>query len=301
MYKRIVVPLDGSKLAEAPLDYAVWLAHKSAAELQLMHVYNNRVPAVSRYLGNRIERTMRRSVLAYRAPVNVKPVIAAGDAATQITKHVEDNDVDLIIMSTHGRSGIKRWMMGSVADKVVRYSNRPVRLIKSFESKVPDSEEYDKKVLVLLDGSELSEQILPYAAYHAGLSGGELILLNVCEPPDVAPAVTYHLIPPHDYPPTRPLQWGKYVEEETERRKKECQVYLNDLTEKFRQRNLKVRFAAPFGNAVDEILRFLEDNPVSLVAMTTRGRSGISRWVFGSVAEKVLLASPSPVLLIRPA
>jgi len=84
-----------------------------------MHVYNNRVPAVSRYLANKVDWAMRRSDLAYRAMVNVKPVIAAGDVATQILKHIEDKNIDLIIMSTHGRSGTRRWMMGSVADKAV--------------------------------------------------------------------------------------------------------------------------------------------------------------------------------------
>lgn len=300
MHKKILVPLDGSKLAESPLDYAVWLAEKSGAELRLIHVYQGRVPGQSQYLARKVEWIRSRDNRRGAPRVNVEPVVARGDPASEILQYVEDNEIDLIAMSTHGRTGVRRWLMGSVADRVVRHSNRPVRLVKSFADNRSRKPNHDTSVVALLDGSEVAEQVLPYAAYHAGLGEGELILLSVCEPPQIVPAVTYHLIPPEDYPPTRPLQWDQYVEQETEQRKQKCSIYLERLAEVYKGKAARVSTVTPSGSAAEEILRYLQNNTVSLVAMTTRGRSGLSRWVFGSVAEKVLQASPSPVLIIRP-
>ncbi len=302
MYKRILVPLDGSKLAEAPLGYAVWLAQKSGAELRLLHVYQGRVPAISRYLARQIEWVEHQSDSQKKnTKLIVKPEIASGDPASEIIKYAEYNKIDLIIMSTHGHTGIKRWIIGSVADKVVHNSNRPVRLVKSF-SDFPEGDgvQPERTILVLVDGSELAEQILPYAAYHAGLSSGELILLSICEPPDIMPPNVYHFIP-DSYPPSRPLQWRKYVEQETQRRKQQCSLYLDKVAEGLKNKGLKVRYETPLGEPANEIVKYLESNRVDLVAMTTRGRSGISRWTFGSIAEKVLTASPKPVLVIKPA
>lgn len=300
MYAKILVPLDGSKLAEAPLRYAAWLAKKSGAELVLMYVYRGRAPLVSSYLGRKIEWIMHQNRFQDGTPVNVVPVAVAGDPANEILRYSEDNNVSLITMSTHGRTGIKRWLMGSVADRVVRYSNRPVRLVKSFGNILPENTDFDSKVLALLDGSEMAERVLPYAAYHARLSGGELTLMSVCEPPEIVPAVTYHLIPPHGYPAARPPQWEKYVERETQQRQRECRLYLDKQVELNADKEFSVKIEAPLGNPAEEIIRYLETKTVNLVAMTTRGRSGLSRLVFGSVAEKVLLASPCPVLIIKP-
>jgi nucleotide-binding universal stress UspA family protein len=299
MYKKILVPLDGSKLAEAPLDYAVWLCQKSAAELRLLHVDQDTVPSGIEYLAKTIE-----WVESHNTPGNAriiaKPENASGDPASEIIKYAEDNQIDLITMSTHGHTGLRRWLMGSVAEKVVRNSNRPVRLVKSF-SNLPrkEGELAERTILVLIDGSELAEKILPYAAYHAGLSSGELILLSVCEPPDVMNPVIYHLTP-DSYPLKRPVQWYKYVEQETKTRQQQCDLYLNRVADGLKEKGLKVRYQALLGEPAEEIVKYLENNRVDLVAMTTRGRSGLSRWTFGSIAEKVLAASPQPILIIKP-
>lgn len=312
MYKRILVPLDRSELAEAPLGYAVWLAQKSGAELVLMHVCGPEdcacepekcrvIPEARHYLEEKVATVARQSQHTEGSIERVKPHIVAGDPATQILRYVEEREVGLVIMATHGRSGVRRWLIGSVADKVVRNSNRPVRLMKSFTN-TPERNggQPDQTVLVLLDGSELAETILPYAAYHAGLGNGELILLSVCEPPDIMHPISYHLIP-DSYPPSRPIQWYKYAEQETKRQQEQCHLYLNKMADGMKEKGLRVRYESPFGDPANEITNYLGSNRVSLVAMTTRGRSGVSRWALGSVADKVLIASPSPVLIIKPA
>lgn len=298
MYKKILLPLDGSKLAEASVGYAVWLAAKSGAELQLMHVYRGGSTSKSPYLERVIASILRRELVA-GAQVPIKAVVSRGDPASEILRYTEDNGIDLIAMSTHGHTGLKRWVIGSVADKVIRNSNRPVRLLKSHTGSASGETGYGNRVLALIDGSDYSEQVIPHAAYHARLGGGELILMSVCEPPELVPSASYHIIP-HDYPPTRPVQWEKYVEQETAQRKQACGLYLSKLAERNRENGIRTQVNSPFGKPEDEIIKYLEENPVSFIAMTTRGRSGVSRWIFGSVAEKVLLASSQPVLLINP-
>lgn len=299
MYKKILVPLDGSALAEAPLDYVARLALKTPLEITLLNIYRGKRSSMSHYLKQHGQMLYLRSHehKGAQLPPVVREVSVQGDAATEILKYADEKSIDMIAMSTHGHSGIKHWLMGSVADRVVRYSHRPVWLLKSFVS--IKKTEYDRSVLVLLDGSEFAEQILPYAAYHAGLSGGELILLNVCEPPDVIPAVTYHLIP-DSYPPKRPLQWSKYVREETERRAKKCKLYLEQKKEVYSGNNYTVQCEHRLGEPSAEISDYLENNPVSLIAMTTRGRTGLARWAFGNTAEKILSIATSPILIMRP-
>lgn len=298
MYKKILLPLDGSKLAEASIGYGVWLAGKSGAELQLMHVYKRGSRTNSPYL-ERVIASIRRRELSVGTEIPVKAVVSRGDPASEILQYTEENDIDLIAMSTHGHTGLKRWVIGSVADKVIRNSNRPVRLFKSHAGSPSSETGYGNRVLTLIDGSEYSERVIPHAAYHAGLDDGELILMSVCEPPELVPAASYHIIP-HEYPPTRPVQWEKYVEQETAQRKQACGLYLSKLVEQNKKNGIRTQGSSPFGEPEDEIIKYLEENPVSLIAMTTRGRSGISRWIFGSVAEKILLASSQPILLINP-
>ena len=133
MYKRILVPLDGSRLAEAPLRYAVWLAKKTGAELVLMHVFGGRVSDKWSYLQKQAEDISQQLQVEGGPPANVKLVDVSGDPASLIIEYANENQVDLIAMSTHGHTGIRHWLLGSVADKVVNYSMKPIWLVKSFE------------------------------------------------------------------------------------------------------------------------------------------------------------------------
>lgn len=299
MYKKIMVPLDGSRLAEASLDYAAWLAPKAEAELVLFRVYSGQAPGEDRYLKGISETLMSRAQQTAQPPARIKTESLQGEPAAEILRYIDENKIDLIVMTTHGHTGVRQWLLGSVADRVVRNSGRPVRLIKSSDSSDSDQTAFDGTVLALLDGSELAEQILPYAAYHAGLQEGELVLLHICEPPEIIPAAGYHLVP-HGYPPRLPLKWEKYVEEETLKQKNACNLYLEKLVDDYGKNKIKVRSEYLLGKATDEIPRYLKANRFSLVAMTTRGRSGLVRSVFGSVAEKVLSTTTRPILIMKP-
>jgi len=143
-----------------------------------------------------------------------------------------------------------------------------------------------EKILVALDGSALAEEVLPHVAGIATRTDSEVILLRVAAP--VRPtAVDVVAVMPVD------------TEQEMKRIADECLSYLEGAADRLRSAGLKVKTAVQFGDPAEQIVDFARDNGVGLIAMSTHGRSGISRWVYGSVADRVLRAATVPILLIR--
>jgi nucleotide-binding universal stress UspA family protein len=302
MYKRVLVPLDGSELAEVVFVYAKELAGRLGLDLVLLHIYSPdeaaSVPMRRAYVERAAEIIKRQSEEAREKAgikpgvkaVNVRGELAPGYPAEEILRYADENGIDLILMATHGRSGIKRWTMGSVADKVLRASKVPVWLIRAG---IPQEIVYDKwptrTILVLLDGSELAESVLPHVEAVAKQRGAELvdvILLSVCEPA---------LLPSY-YPAAMPLNWDDNVA----RCKRSNGEYLAKIEKRLKEAGLRVRSEVLAGKPAEAIVDYVSKNSVNLIVMSTHGRSGPSRWVLGSVAEKVLLGVSSPILLVRP-
>jgi len=186
--------------------------------------------------------------------------------------------------------------MGSVADKVLRASKVPVWLVRAG---IPDEIPYDqwpkKTILAPLEGSELDESVLPHVETLAKQRGRELVdvvLLRVCEPPAT----------PSYYAPELsgvPLHWGEHVQQETARCKQVAKEYLAGKEKRLKESNISVRSEVLVGKAADQIVDYVNKNPFNVIVMATHGRSGLSRWVYGSVAENILQEVSSPVLLVR--
>ena len=217
-----------------------------------------------------------------------------GNPAEKILRYANKNDIDFILMATHGRSGINRWAMGSVAYRVLRASKVPVWLVRAG---VPEKIIHDKlpvrKILVPLDGSKLAELVLPHVEALAKQGNAELVdvvLLRVYDPPVIS----------SDYPSVMPLSWEEHVEHETVKCKLVAGSYLADVEKRLKDAGLKVRSEVLMGNAIDEIVDYANGNHFSLTVMVIYSRSGISRWAYGSVTEKVLLGVSTPVFLVRP-
>jgi nucleotide-binding universal stress UspA family protein len=146
------------------------------------------------------------------------------------------------------------------------------------------------KVLVPLDGSKLAECILPYVeALAKGQDVKEVILLRVCQKPDISA----------DYPESMPESWEQHVDKIVKGAQQQCSLYLGDVEKPLRDLGVKIKKESCLGNAADEIVKCAEKNNVDLIVMASHGRSGVSRWTFGSVAEKVFRGTCVPVLMIR--
>jgi nucleotide-binding universal stress UspA family protein len=147
-----------------------------------------------------------------------------------------------------------------------------------------------EKILVPLDGSELAESVLPHVETIArGCSVVEIVLLRVCEAPSILA----------DYPEGRDKSWEKHVERMTTNAQQQCNIYLGDVEKQLRDRGFSVRVESRLGKPAEEIINYANENNVDLIIMASHGRAGVSRWAYGSVADKVLRSSCVPVLLVK--
>lgn len=284
MYRRILVPLDGSDAAETVLPYVELLAGRTGAEVLLLSV----VPAAHEgattgdelaYLRGEAERLRSRSLTC-------EFVVAAGDPGDTILAEADSRDADLIAMSTHGRSGLARWVLGSVADKVVHRTAKPLLLVRARDGKEKPAVTIER-VLVPLDGSPLSLSVVPYVEEVAAPLGASLVLYNGVPPLDVYPGVE-----------TTPARVGNVIDDLLEQGKS----FLGQVASEVKGRGkVDARSVVTIGFPVDEIVRVAEEVHAGLIAMATHGRSGVDRWVMGSVADGVVRRSSLPCLLVRPA
>ena len=315
MYKTMLVPLDGSKLAEVVFPYARGFAANLDLEIVFLHVsspsekdlapmhwaYVERAAALVAHEARQVRKRNGGTALATR--ITARGEVVSGDAAEEIIKYAEKNSIDLIMMATHGRTGMTRWILGSVADKALRSAKTPIWLVRAWGPSEAVYDEWPKKTIIVpLDGSKFAEAALSHAEELAKQGGGssvEVVLINVCHPPELLSMAEYYWTP-ETYPPTRPLKWEDYVEQQEEKCREAGRQYLAEAGARLQRAGVTARWEVLSGSPAEAIVDYANAAPFSLVVMTTHGRSGITRWAFGSVAGKVLRGVSTPLLLVRP-
>jgi nucleotide-binding universal stress UspA family protein len=147
-----------------------------------------------------------------------------------------------------------------------------------------------RKILVPLDGSELAECVLPHVETIArGCSVVDIVLLRVCDAPSILA----------DYPEGKGKSWEKHVERMMTNAEQQCNIYLGDVEKQLQDQGFNVKIESRLGKPAEEIVDFANKNEVDLIIMASHGRSGVSRWAYGSVADKVLRSTCVPVLLVK--
>jgi nucleotide-binding universal stress UspA family protein len=175
--------------------------------------------------------------------------------------------------------------LGSVADKVLHGTANHVFLVRAKEQGGDGGEAVLKTVIVPLDGSSLAEQVLPHAVELAMNSGMRLVLIRAYAPP----------------PSAMGNEYGTYTQELLNQLESEARQYLDQQVQEIKRQGLNdVASVVKFGYGAEEIIALARETPDNLVAMCTHGRSGINRWVLGSVTERVMRHSGDPVLIVRP-
>lgn len=309
MYQKMLIPLDGSELAEVVFTYAKELAGRLDIDLTLLHVSSQAtrdfIPMQKAYV-KRAADTVKRHAREVQErtlgkvpekPVKVKGELVIGYPAEEILRYATENEIDLILLATHGRSGLKRWSIGSVAGKVLGSSKTPVWLVRAgVEEETP----YDKwprtTLIVPLDGSELAESVLPHVeilAKQRSKEPVEVLLLKISEPPSI----------PTYYGPEISgvsLNWGDYIQQETVRRRQSSEEYLAGIEKRIKANKINVSSQVIEGKANDELVDFASKHHQSVIIMATHGRSGISRLVYGSVAANLLHGITNPILMVKP-
>jgi len=287
-----LVPLDGTKLSESAFAMLPLLKTLGFGKVRLVSVWESVWEEQESLPGRPAERQEvdekgRSYLKAYleaqaahiqEAGLEAETVVRVGRAAEE-TLAVAETEADLIVISTHGRSGIARWWLGSVADKIVRGSPCPTLVIGPNVA-VELAPYRLNRILVPLDGTELAEQALPLATWIAGLCDAEIDLVRAIS------------LMPVTYDPGI----GLYPVDLLTTMEESARAYLTRMAARLHTR--KVSTSLLIGSAGERILQYMKESPASLVVIATRGRSGLARATLGSVADR-LLHGPAPVLIFR--
>lgn len=306
MIRTIMVPLDGSAFAERAVPVASQLAQNARARLHLVQVHEFMMANVPDGMvpydvawetaARREEREYLRSVanrVAENAGVVARTELLEGVPAMALAQYAREMDIGLIVMTTHGRSGLSRLWLGSVADGLVRRSGVPVLLLrtteKEAESETPPPLAFQPRhVLIPLDGSELASAVLEPAIWLGSLFNARYTLLRVALPTPLIRA---------PFPITE-TDFGDTVgvEQQADLRE-ELELVAGSL----RARGLDVRTdVVAHTTPARAILEYANNASADLITIATHGRGGWSRLALGSVADKVLRGADVPVLVYRP-
>jgi nucleotide-binding universal stress UspA family protein len=296
MFERILLPLDGSEVAEITLPYAEELAGKLGSELVLYHIrghdHAHQEHMHQTYL-DRLAESMRHHISKNQPmgeEVKVTTKVEAGEPTENICNFVDKNKMDLIIMTAVSNSGIRVGkMIGSVADHVCRTVPIPVLLVRpNTNQQVTGKERLISRLLIPLDGSELSKLALPVGEELATNLKASVTLFQM--------ANQIRLYDTGYESSSAFVNYTQFNEEEKAR----VEVEMSALDKELKEKNLQVTYVVTSGfDAASDIIETSKKVSADLIVMSTHGRSGITRWVLGNVAEKVLRHGEIPLLLVH--
>ena len=296
----IVVPLDGSALAEQALQPAYYLAHRLHAAVEIVHVYEPtlkvRYASGAPPIDTRFDAELRQAAVAYldaifereveAADMTVSTKLLEGPVVKTLAAHVAALDRPLVVMTTHGRSGIGRALVGSVAEWLVRSATVPVLAIRARTASEPAIASRFGRVLVPIAGAEFGTHIVERTAGIFGTSEVEYVLFHAVLPVPILNAADPAIIP-------------SLVDMDAE--KKAANDLLADLSEPLRARGARVTTLIVIdANPASAIRAAASDTNADVISMATHGHRGVKRLVLGSVADSVLRHATVPLLLVRP-
>jgi nucleotide-binding universal stress UspA family protein len=313
--KTILVPLDGSALAERVLPYVRGLAPLLGANVYLLQSLSDvdhdtmlaegllgaygfvEAPEALRERKQRAWETMRQHAEGYlatqalylrEAGIDVETEVNFGPPAEIIIEVAQERHATLIAMATHGYSGVKRWTLGSVTDQVVHMATTPVFVVHGAAPALQADPTFER-ILVPLDGSAFANQVLPLARELAAKANAELVLLEA-----IAPSIEIQI---GARPFGRPIPRYDIV---LEMLRRQATQDLAALANQQRANGLRASTVVKNGPAAEAIVDEAAQCEADLIVMATHGYSGMKRWALGSVAHKVLHGVTTPILLVRP-
>ena len=288
MLSTLLIPLDGSPLAEAALPYAEALARRSEGRLILLRAVEGAGDADADALAEAegYLRTLADALVARGREVDISA--PSGDVAELIVAEGEARNASLIVMGTHGRDGLERFFSGSIAEEVLQRTKRPLMLVRAVgDAPAADPFPTHARVLVPLDGSIFAETALALAHDLAGLLDGELVLLSVVTPPP--PAAMGDLS----------LGGLPYVEFDLDEAQRESQAYLERIARQHGIDPATVQASVQTRGTAEGIVEAIGQLDAAVVVMATHARSGLSRIFFGSTATDTLHQITVPLILLH--
>jgi nucleotide-binding universal stress UspA family protein len=293
MYSKILVPLDGSALSEGVLPYVRSLARAIRAPVEIFGV-NDPAQTAAYIPAAQAGEYLEKIAASFSGITDLKCTVEPGTPADMIVDRAAAEPDTLIAMATHGYSGARRWLLGSIAEKVLHGASNDLLLVRPAD-KDSGGETRLTKVQVPLDGSELAERVLPAVTELAAALSLDVVLVHVL--------VRVLFSPPEAFLPV----FGANIPNQEElwaQASAAANQYLTNKVEQLRaQRPPQVSSVLIEGTAEGAaavIVDLAKKSPDDLVALSTHGRSGIGRWLLGSVTERVVHHTSNPVIVIRP-
>lgn len=289
-YHRILVPLDGSELAEMAMAPAVEIASVMGAEVHCLQVVTGLTLNLDPYLSQRIINAREQMANLYlrslrrrfdKSEVEIITSTTSGAAAKTIIDYATKEDIDLIVMSSHGQSALSRWVYGNVAVKILRRAPCDTLMIRPLGTTEPLPK---KRVMVPLDGSPLSERALKPAVALASAWKLDIMLLRVSPP----------IFSDQD-----PISSHDFFDEIEEKLNEEAMAYLLDIQAIQARDSLSVSVETAAGPEAATIIDSANNNEIDLIVMSSHGQSGVGLWLMGSVSEKVLRKATCSTLIVR--
>lgn len=296
MFDHLVVPLDGSSLAECVLPHAVALAQAFESRLTLLRTVRSLSADSSTGATDPLGWQMRRAearaylddLVARLGEIDVAAdrMVLEGEAAEQIVQFGHEEEVDLILLSSHGRSGLSQWNISSVVQKVILRAYMPVMIVRAYQPVTSDLAALSYgRILVPLDGSQRAEYILPLATMLAGFHQCPLLLAHVVSKPEV----------PRRAPLTE--EEAELVERLTDLNRDKGEQYLKDLRSRL---DIGVETILEVSeNPAGTLHRLVDERDVDLVLLSAHGYSARRKWPYGGVALNFIAYGTTPLLIAQ--
>jgi nucleotide-binding universal stress UspA family protein len=295
MLERILVPLDGSELAEQVLPTVVTLARAFHSEVLVLGVAELGAREQRAYQLYADDKARDLKAKTERKSASVKAQVVTGKAAEMILTMAEEERCDLIVMASHGQSGVNRWPLGSTSDRVLRSTRVPLMMVRTgahaaaaavaSAAAAAAADDVLKRVLVPIDGSERSEAILPFVENLVKALPSEVIVAEIVEE-----GMHVRTVGGLDYVPL--------VEKDLQTAMVAASQYLESITPRLGNSTEGAKYEVATGDPARELIRIAAATDCTMIAMTSHGRSGIETLSLGSVASKVIEGAQQSIWIV---
>ena len=297
MIDHILVPLDGSELAECVLPHLMAIAPITGARVTLIHVLernlsHNGSAAPTDPLGWHMQKQESQSYLdriaerLQKVDVHVEQAILEGNPAETLIEFARTSDADLLLLSTHGRTGLSAWNVSSVVQKILFRSYKSTLLIRAFTSP-PDDVQYHRLFLAI-DGSARAEYILPFAMSLAQSHQSNVVLGMVIQTPQ-----TMQRFPLSE-------EDAAWIREFTEKNQNDASRYLEQLATQLSLKDVPAQTKIVVSeNAPGAVYDMAEESDADLIMIAAHGASGERRWPYGSIASSLIAYGRTPLMILQ--
>lgn len=297
MFNHILVPLDGSTLAESVFPHVTAMATAMNARITLMHVLersqsrnaDSPIDPVGWHMQKHesqlyMEKNAER---LQEAGLGTTYTIVEGNPAESIIEYARTNEVDLIVLSTHGRTGLSGWNVSSVVQKILLRSYKSILLVRAYASEAGSKNGY-RRIFIGTDCSARAEYVLPTAIHLAQFYNSELIIGTVIQKPQTSKRL--------------PLSEKeiKLVNQLTEKNQLEVTHYHEQLVTQFSLKGLSVTTNLVIAdNVISALYDMVEEAQPDLVMLVAHGQSGERRWAYGSITTSMIAYGSTPLLIVQ--